>query len=115
MEIRPDNETWLIEEGHSLIQKKAISGLGTLSAWERLVYCLWVADYGMRNGGDLSPAKDVYHEILAVARLAAEKLSLPLTFAAFSMTESEIEEVYFDRFNSICNEIRSAQSGQREN
>jgi hypothetical protein len=54
MTVQIDNETWVIEAGDAVIQKKARSGMGSLAPWERLVYCLWVADYGMRNAGATS-------------------------------------------------------------
>ena len=50
--MHTDNETWVVEAGDTVIQKKASCGIERLSPWERLVYCLWVADYGMRNAGD---------------------------------------------------------------
>ena len=51
-----DNETWVIEEGDRIIQKKAHFGNNSLTEWESLVYSLWVADSGMRNAGDLDNA-----------------------------------------------------------
>jgi hypothetical protein len=57
-----DNETWLVETGDEIIQKKADSGAESLTPWQRLVYCLWVADYGMRNAGDLDTAKEIYSD-----------------------------------------------------
>lgn len=103
-----ENEIWIIEAGDWIIQKKARSGLDSLTAWERLVYCLWVADYGMRNAGDLETARDVYADFQTDARRAAEELSLRLAREAFSMPVSALEEVYFERFDAICNEIKSA-------
>ena len=44
-----DNETWVIEAGDRVIQKKARHGFDSLTIWERLVYSLWVADYGMER------------------------------------------------------------------
>ena len=60
-----DNETWLLERGGEVIEKMASSGEGSLNAREKLVYCLWVADYGMRNAGDLDTAGDVYEKFLS--------------------------------------------------
>ena len=54
-----DNETWIIEAGDAVIQKEARLGIGRLTPWEALVYCVWVADYGMRNAGDLDTAEDL--------------------------------------------------------
>ena len=60
MAVPSDNETWVIEAGDTVIRKITCSSIECLSPWEMLVYCLWVADYGMRNAGDLDTAADVY-------------------------------------------------------
>jgi hypothetical protein len=104
-----DNETWVIEMGDMVIRKKTRGGIECLSPWEMLVYCLWVADYGMRNAGDLDTAADVYAEFRLNARRIAEVLSFRLTQEAFSLPQSDLEREYFDRFDSICNEIRGAE------
>jgi len=109
MALPSDNETWVIEKGDRIIQKKARSGFENLTPWESLVYCLWVADYGMRNAGDLETAKDIYADFQSIAQQAAKKLSLPLTHESFSMAQHTLEEKYFDRFDAICNEIKSAE------
>lgn len=103
-----DNETWLIETGDLVIRKKANAGVKSLLPWEVLVYCLWVADYGMRNAGDLDTAADVYVEFHEQGRRVAEQLSLPLTQEAFSLSKEKLEEQYFDRFELVCDEIRRA-------
>jgi hypothetical protein len=113
MDTSPDCEGWLLEEGDRIIQKMhqiGETGLEGLTPWERLVYCLWVADYGMRNGGDLETARDLLIDFAVVAVRTAEELSLPLTRAAFAMESSALEEEYFERFESICQEVRSAGS-----
>lgn len=106
-----DNETWVIEEGDRVIQKKARLGFECLTIWERLVYSLWVADYGMRNAGDLGTAKDVYADFQSTALHAAEELTLPLTRDTFSMAPNALEEEYFERFEAVCDEIRNAEPG----
>lgn len=109
MNAPSENETWAIEAGDKVVQKKAYGGLGGLVPWERLVYCLWVADYGMRNAGDLDSARDVYPDFQSEARRIAEELSLRLTHEGFSLSQSALEREYFARFDLICNEIRSAE------
>jgi hypothetical protein len=106
-----DNETWVIETGDAVIQRNARAGNNSLSPWESLVYCLWVADYGMRNAGDLDTAADVHAPFQSEARRLAEQLSLPLTAAAFSLSKADLEREYFDRFESMCDEIRRAKPG----
>ena len=47
-----------------------------LSPVERLVYCLWVADYGMRNAGDLDTARDLYPDFQREAVELARELGM---------------------------------------
>jgi hypothetical protein len=106
--MRIDNETWIIDTGGTVVSKKARGSIACLSSWETLVYCLWVADYGMRNAGDLNTAAEIYPQFQLNARQMAKTLSLQLTHEAFSLPQSDLEREYFDRFESICNEIRGA-------
>ena len=103
-----DNETWIIKAGDRVIRKKARVGLHGLTSWERLVYSLWVADYGMRNAGDLDTARDVFSDFQSVALHAAGELSLPAARDALALASPVLQERYFDLFEAICNEIRSA-------
>jgi hypothetical protein len=77
--VPTDNETWVIENGDTVIRRKARDGIECLSSWETLVYCLWVADYGMRNAGDLNTAADIYPHFQLKAGRIAKTLSLQLT------------------------------------
>lgn len=104
------NETWLVEAGDAIIQKKAHSGFENLLPWEALVYCVWVADYGMRNAGDLETAADVYDEFQLHARRLAEQLALRVTQETFSLSMADLENQYFERFEPMCEEIRRYQS-----
>jgi hypothetical protein len=106
--IPSENETWLIDIGDAVIKKEAQTGRDSLLPWEVLVYCLWVADYGMRNADDLDTAADVCSEFHSEGRRIAKELSLQLTLEAFSLSKEELEEQYFDRFESICDEIKRA-------
>lgn len=103
-----DNETWVIDEGDRVIRKKAGVGFDGLTTWERLVYCLWVADYAIRNGGDLESAKDFFCDFQSIGTAAAANLSLPLTREIFAMDLDTLEREYLDRFEEICAEVRSA-------
>jgi hypothetical protein len=103
----PDNETWLINEGDRIIQKKANSGVDHLTPCEKLVYSLWVADYAMRNGEDLEQAKVSFLDFQTTAVEVAEKLNMPVCCDLFSMTTELFEEAYLDSFDGVCNEIRA--------
>ena len=102
-----DHETWLLDEGDQIIEQKANKGYLSLSPRARLIYCLWAADYGMRNAGDLTTAADLHPTFLDDGQSAAQELRLPHAVAAFSLTSKEFERQYFDLFDEIVAEIRA--------
>ena len=108
MSAPSDNETWIIEAGDDVIQKKARDGVSSLSPSERLIYCLWVADYGMTNAGDLAAAHDLYADFQTEGVQLAKELGLQKTLASFALPTAEFERQYFDRRDEICHEIRYA-------
>ena len=110
--VEEDNETWILETGHDIVGKKAVQGSSSLSPIECLTYCLWVADYGMRNAGDLTTAGDLNPSFLEDGKAAAEAVGLPQSIAAFSLPSGELERSYFDRFEELVDEIRAAYAAQ---
>lgn len=104
MTIQIDYEDWLIETGHVIVQKRSAAP-SSLTKWESLVYCLWVADYGMRNAGDLDAAADLAPFFQTDGVRLSNDLSLPLTASAFSLDKAELEQEYFDLFDRICSEV----------
>lgn len=103
-----DHETWLIEEGHLVIGRRASEGHSSLSNIERLIYSLWVADYGMRNAGDLDTAAEVFPEFLAEGRKAALDCRLPFAAETFALPTKQLETRYFELFDSLVDEVRTA-------
>jgi hypothetical protein len=101
-----DNETWVVEAGDAVITKRA-EGV-SLSPLERLVYCLWVADYGMRNAGDLDTARDLYQGFQAEAAGLARELGLLFTRQSFELPTEVLQAEYFGRFDRICAELQGA-------
>ncbi len=106
MGLPSDNQTWLIDEGHEVITKKAERGIENLSDRERLIYCLWVADYGVRNAGDLETASDLYPPFQKEAAELAAKLWLGFVAESFSLPGPLLEQQYFERFERICDDLR---------
>jgi hypothetical protein len=104
--IPSGNETWLIEAGDQVIQKKAEQGRDALTACERLIHCVWVADYSMRNAGDLITASDLYPPFREEATQLAGELGLARTKAAFSLPTEELERAYLDAFDGVCAELQ---------
>lgn len=101
-----DNQTWLIDLGHAIIEKKRAQGRDALTPRERLVHCFWIADYSMRNAGDLATARDLDPLYRADGAKAAAALDLPLSSAMFALSEGELERRFFDLFDGVCDELR---------
>ncbi len=102
-----ENQTWIIDAGDSVIQKKSVSGIDSLTSIERLIYCLWVADYGMCNAGDLRTAKDVCVSFKEDAEKLSKDLGLNYTHETFSLSLQVLESEYFARFDRVCSELKS--------
>jgi len=111
MSWRTENQSWVVKRGGDVVQKKAQGGLASLTDWERLVYCLWVADYMMRNGGDFANAPVMYPDFQKDAARFANNLGLAMTLEMFSLSLRKLEEEYFDRFEAVCAEIKQAEGG----
>src|SRR5690242_16869573 len=102
------NESWVVKRGAQIVEKKAQVGVAGLNDWERLVYCLWLADYMMRNAGDFANAEDMCPTFQTDAKQFAQRLGLAITLEAFSLSQRKLQNEYFDRFERICDEIKSA-------
>jgi len=100
-----DAETWIVEAGDRVIEKKAEYGEESLTPFERLTYCLWVADYGMRNAGDLETAEGLHAGFQREAAAVAAGLGLPLCRSAFELPTAELEKRYFDLVALIVGEL----------
>ena len=101
-----DDETWLIDAGHLIIEKKRALGLEALTPRERLIQCFWVADYSMRNAGDLATARDLDPRFREDALATAMLLDLPCAASTFRLSDGELERRYFDLFAPLCAELR---------
>lgn len=108
------NESWIVNRGGQIVEKEAHAGLSTLSDLERLIYCLWVTDYMMRNAGDFANAEDMYPEFQSDAKRFAKSLGLAQTHEAFSLSQGNLQREYFDRFEAICDEIKSVDKSKSD-
>ena len=102
-----DNETWLVDAGHAIIEKKRAEGADALTPRERLIHGFWIVDYSMRNAGDQASARDLDANYLTRARSAAAALDLPAATATFALSEGELEHRYFDLFDGVCGALRA--------
>ncbi len=106
MDDADDNETWLLDEGDRGIERRAADSHSSPTARDSLIYCLWVADYGMRNAGDLKTAADVHPAFMADGLAAARSIGLPQATAAFALPVADLERRWFDLFDSLVAEVR---------
>ncbi|TAA42571.1 hypothetical protein [Corallincola spongiicola] len=108
MNMELDNETWLIEFGDDVIEKKAELGIEALTDYEKVVYCFWVIDYSIRNSGTLDAIEDIYPEAISEFEALAGKNHW---LSKFNIKEvSSSEEAYYRNFEVFCSELRSVQT-----
>ena len=105
-----DNETWLIDAGHMVIEKRIAEGEAALTPRELLIHRFWVVDYSMRNAGDLAAARDLAPQFRLEGLAAAQALGHPGAIALFSLGEGELERRYFDLFDGVCDELRTTET-----
>ena len=101
------NETWIIKKGGEVIDKKSSSGPNSLTPTEKLIYCLWVADYSMRNAGCLESAFDLYSDFHHEGLRLANETKLKRTIELFDLPTTEYEEKYFELFDDVCEELKN--------
>jgi hypothetical protein len=104
-----DNENWIVEAGDAVVRSRVDLGPANVKSLDLLIYCLWVADYGMRNAGDLDTAGDLYAPFHDEGLRTSKELGLTETHSFFALSLKDLEQQYFERFDIVCNEIRSAQ------
>ena len=108
MESTNDNETWVIEVGGDVVEKRAEVGFDAMSPRECLIYWLWWADYMMQNAGDFANAVALDHDFQQEIVLNADRLGLTFTKETFSLSRADLQDQYFDRFDRVCDEVRNA-------
>ena len=104
-----ENETWILTRADEVIGKEASSGTAGLSDWEKLVLCLWAADYGVRNGESMTTAEEVHPGLMKEGLLLANRLELRLAVSAYSLEPEVFVDEYYDRFEDLCSELRIAE------
>jgi hypothetical protein len=103
-----ENETWVVERGGQVVEKMADSAHPPLTDVERLIYCLWVADYGMRNAGDLETAEEIYPQFHVEGATLAHSLGLLKASSLFSLAAPELEKRYFELLTDVRLELHNA-------
>ena len=109
MSMNLDNESWLIEIGEEIIEKKAAVGICALTNIEHAIYCLWVIDYAVRNSGSLEPVKELYPTAIKDLSNLSQTNSWLLNSktAAESENPAQFCSSYYESFENRCGELRS--------
>ncbi|CAN0643918.1 hypothetical protein [Burkholderia cepacia] len=106
--MKLDMETWLIDEGDRVIQKRSLEGFDSLTLIERVVYSMWVIDYAVRNSSTLEPMRELYpdapHELEAFA--ASNNAANLLALLNLSSNEKRFCAEYQEPFDCACGDIR---------
>lgn len=103
-----DMETWLLEAGDEIIEKRTEQGEASLSPPEHAIYCMWALDYAVRNAGSLDALEDV-HET-AIEDLAAfartQKIGVLSALLDMAADEEAFIDAYYVQFDAACTELR---------
>ena len=108
MDADLENETWVVERGGSVAERLSDATDKSVNALDRVIYCLWVTDYGMRNAGDLESATDLYPAFQTEGVALARALGLANTQRLFSLPTIELEQKYFELLGDVCRELQAA-------
>lgn len=102
-------ETWLLDVGDTIIDKKAKSSYESLRPIEQAIYCMWVVDYAVRNSGTFGPIEDIHPASLV--ELAEFSTRNNLVHLSALIADSDDEEFfcesYYQRFDEACGDLKT--------
>ena len=103
-----DNETWLIEEGKRIVEKKSHEGFESLSSLEKAIYDFWVIDYAVRNSGTLEPIRELSENSISRLKEFAENNSCNYLYSMLKLAKDEKTfcNTYYQNFNNACKDLR---------
>lgn len=107
-------ESWLLDEGDKVVERKAEIGLEQLSEADQLLYCLWVADYSLRNAGDLESGNQLLPGWLARLVELAARLGLSGVesfFRELPAAGGGAFDLYWEHFSQLCQEVSGSRKG----
>jgi hypothetical protein len=105
-----DYESWLLDATEPVLRREIEVGASALAGWERALYCLWVADYSMRNAGDLGSAYDLASDFKSAGLAAARTTDLRAMASLFELDDVEFARQYAGSFDEVCRELLAKQS-----
>ena len=103
-----ETETWLIEEGDRIIQKKSREGFDSLSSLEKAIYDFWVIDYAVRNSGTLQPIRELSEISISRLKEFAKNNNCHHIVSMLELTKDEnvFCNTYYQNFDNTCQDIR---------
>jgi len=103
-----DYETWLLDVGDTIIQRKAETGYESLSSTEKAIYCFWVVDYAIRNSGTLEPMTELHASSLDELNVFASSASCKnLSTLLVELNTCGISDSYYSAFSKVCSELEA--------
>ena len=88
-------------------KKKAEHGINSFTDLESLIYCFWIADYGIGNAGDLEVCYDMKPTFKDDAIKLSTKLALTKTQKLFQLDDQDFIDKYDLLFEEVCNELKA--------
>ena len=103
-----DYETWLLDIGDTIIQRKASQGYESLSRPEKAIYCFWVVDYAIRNSGTLGPMEELHPSSMKeLSAFASSEECSNLGALVAELNMSGASEAYYSAFPKVCSELEA--------
>jgi hypothetical protein len=101
-------ETWLIDVGGGVIDKKSSQGGEALTSIETAIYDLWLIDYAVRNSGSFGPLEDMQSNAIDSLHAFSIANDLPTLASWLSQANDEAKfcETYHHHFAGACLELK---------
>lgn len=104
--METDNESWLIEEGSRIIEKKSNHNFASLTELEKAIYCLWVIDYSVRNSGTLEPMREIHETSITELIEFANINFCNNLYSILTITDEKILcDNYLENFDKACKDL----------
>jgi hypothetical protein len=103
-----DNETWLIEEGKRIIEKKSREDFDSLSSLEKAISDFWVIDYAGRNSGTLEPIRELSENSISKLKEFAKNNNCRHLYSMLKLAKDENTfcNTYYQNFTNACKDLR---------
>ncbi|OOG40584.1 MULTISPECIES: hypothetical protein [unclassified Rhodanobacter] len=101
-------ESWLVEVGGDIIEKKSSQGVESLTPIQLAIYNLWLIDYAVRNSGSFGPLEDMESNAIAALHAFSSANNMPALSSWLSQANDEEAfcKSYYHHFPGACLELK---------